>query len=81
MKISFFGRLGDRIGREVEVDLPASRCSVAELRRHLAERFPAAADDLASRTVRACVDEAIVPESYMIGTGQRVEFFPPVSGG
>ena len=81
MRITFFGKLGDRIGRDVDVDLPAARCSVAELRRHLAERYPAAAEDLAARTLRACVDEAIVPESYMIGPDQTVEFLPPLSGG
>ena len=81
MKISFFGRLGDRIGREIDVDLPGFGCSVADLRRHLAELYPAAADDLGARTVRACVDEAIVPDTYTIEPGQRVEFFPPLSGG
>lgn len=81
MKVSFFGRLGDRIGREVEVDLPAMKCSVAELRRHLAERYPAAADDLVAHSVRACVDETIVPDDHVIVPGQRVEFFPPLSGG
>ena len=81
MKIRFFGRLSERIGREIEVDLPAPVCSVAQLRRHLAERYPLAADDLGLRAVRACVDEAIVPDDHMIGPGQQVEFFPPLSGG
>lgn len=81
MKIGFFGRLGELIGREIDVDLPAPICSVGQLRRHLADRYPLAADDLAVRKARACVDEAIVPDDHMIGPGQKVEFFPPLSGG
>ena len=81
MKIGFFGRLAERIGREVDLDLPADDCSVAALRHHLARHFPAAAADLASGSTRACVDETIVPDSHIVRPGQKVEFFPPLSGG
>jgi len=81
MRIGFFGRLGERIGREVDLDLPADACTVADLRLHLARQFPAASGDLASGSLRACVDEAIVPDSHVVRPGQRVEFFPPLSGG
>jgi molybdopterin synthase sulfur carrier subunit len=81
MRIGFFGRLGERIGREVDLDLPAEACSVAELRLHLAQQFPAASADLASGSLRACVDETIVPDSHIVRPGQKVEFFPPLSGG
>jgi len=81
MRIGFFGRLGERIGRAVDLDLPADACTVADLRLHLARQFPAASGDLASGSLRACVDEAIVPDSHVVRPGQRVEFFPPLSGG
>ena len=81
MKIAFFGRLGERIGREVDLDPPAGELDVAALRRLLAELFPAAADEIRSGAVRACVDEAIVPDSHLVKPGQKVEFFPPLSGG
>ena len=81
MRVGFFGRLGERIGREVELEMPESPCSVADLRRHLADLYPYAAADLVSGGVRACVDEAIVPDSHVIGPGQKVEFLPPLSGG
>lgn len=81
MRIGFFGRLGERIGREVDLDLPAEAWSVAELRLHLAQQFPAAAADLASGSLRACVDETIVSDSHIVRPGQKVEFFPPLSGG
>ena len=81
MRIGFFGRLGERIGREVDLDLPADTCSVAALRLHLAQLFPVAAADLASGSLRACVDETIVPDTHIVRPGQKVEFFPPLSGG
>ena len=81
MRIGFFGKLGERIGREVDLDLPGGACSVAALRLHLAQHFPAAADDLESGLLRACVDETIVPASHIVRPGQKVEFFPPLSGG
>jgi molybdopterin synthase sulfur carrier subunit len=81
MRIGFFGRIGERIGREVDLDLPAEACSVAELRLHLAQQFSAAAADLASGSLRACVDETIVSDSHILRPGQKVEFFPPLSGG
>ena len=81
MKIGFFGKLAERIGREVDLDLPADDCSVAALRHRLAQHYPAAAADLASGALRACVDETIVPDSHIVRSGQKVEFFPPLSGG
>ena len=81
MRIGFFGRIGERIGREVNLDLPAEACSVAELRLHLAQQFPVAAADLASGSLRACVDETIVSDSHIVRPGQKVEFFPPLPGG
>ena len=81
MKIGFYGRLAERIGREIEVEPPGGDGSVAALRRQLADRFPGAAADLASPSVRACVDAAIVPDTHVVQPGQRVDFLPPLSGG
>lgn len=81
MKIGFFGRLAERIGREIDLDLTPSEQSVADLRRRLADLYPESAGDFASRTVRACVDEAIVPDSHIVRRGQKIEFLPPLSGG
>jgi molybdopterin synthase sulfur carrier subunit len=81
MKIGFFGRLAERLGREIDFDLPEGACSITALRRQLAQQFPSVAADFNSGSLRACVDEQIVPDSYMVGPGQRIEFFPPLSGG
>jgi sulfur-carrier protein len=79
--ILFFGRLADRMGRDVIADLPDEGCTVAELRRLLSDRHPHAAAELARPSVRACVDQEIVPETCIIRPGQEIAFIPPVSGG
>jgi molybdopterin converting factor small subunit len=79
MKIHFYGRLAESVGREIEVDVPES-CSVSELRALLATEYPRAANALGHR-VRALVGDIVVADSHMVRSGDSVEFFPPVSGG
>ncbi len=79
MKILFYGRLGDLVGREMEVE--AGPCTVSELRRALADTHPDAAPDLARNSVRACVADVIVGEEFELDSAAVVEFFPPLSGG
>jgi sulfur-carrier protein len=81
MKVQFFGRMAERMGREVEVDVPEHGCSVADLRRRLAELHPRAEAELLAPTLRACVDDAIAGEDEMVREGRAVAFFPPLSGG
>ena len=81
MDIRFFGKLGERIGREVRIEAPPGGCTVRELRALLASLYPAAETDLTSLSLRACVDDAIVAEDFHVGAGRSVEFFPPLSGG
>jgi sulfur-carrier protein len=81
MKVQFFGRIGDRIGREVGLDLPPDGCSVADLRSRLALLHPHAKADLMSPSLRACVDETIATEDQIVSEGETVAFFPPLSGG
>lgn len=81
MQILFYGRLGEMIGREAEVDLPPDVSSVADLRQLLASLHPAAARELTSTSLRACVGDSIVGEDFCILDAEEVEFFPPLSGG
>ena len=81
MDILFFGKLGDRIGREVRIEPPPGGCTVGELRGLLATLYPHAAQDLVSFSLRACVDDAIVDEAFRVAADGRVEFLPPLSGG
>jgi len=79
--ILFFGKLGDTIGRELRIEPPPAGCTVGELRGLLASRFPHAAADLARSSLRACVDDAIVGDDFLLTPDGRVEFLPPLSGG
>ena len=81
MRILFFGKLGDLVGREVRLDLPPEGCSVAELRRLLAGKYPDAVAELSAPSLRAFVDDSLAGEDHRIRPGDRVEFLPPLSGG
>lgn len=81
MKILFFGRLAESFGREVELDLPDSGCTIAELRDRLAGAMPGAAGQLSGAGVRACIDRVIVPESARVLPSHEIAFVPPLSGG
>lgn len=72
MKIGFYGRLAERFGREIEVDLPGA-CTVADVRA----RF----ETLDAASVRALVNDETAGEDARVGPGDRVDFLPPLSGG
>ena len=80
MKVLFYGRLAEAIGRELEVETPPD-CSVAELRDRLAVDHPEVADVLRSRRARTCVGDRLVHDNYRLAQGDTPEFLPPVSGG
>jgi molybdopterin converting factor small subunit len=80
LKILFYGRLAELIAPELA--LPAQDgCSVAELRHRLAFDYPEAGETLANLRSRAVVGTAVVGEDYRVGSGDRLEFLSPVSGG
>ncbi len=72
VRIGFYGRLAERFGREVAVDLPGTT-TVASLRA----RF----DGLDAATVRALVNDELAGEDAEVTAGDRVDFLPPLSGG
>lgn len=80
MKIKFYGGLGDRLGREIDVSLADETRTVAGLRTLLARLHPGAARDLQGRS-RACIGETIVGDDQRLADDDVVEFFPPLSGG
>lgn len=71
MRILFFGRLAERFGRTVDVDV-ANGCTVAQLRQQLT---------LDDRAIRACVGDTLVGEDFTLTGIAEVEFWPRVSGG
>ena len=79
MKIHFYGRLAESLGRDIEIVL-SDHCSIADLRERLAVEYPQAANALGHRA-RALVGDIVVADSHIVRPGDSVEFFPPVSGG
>lgn len=80
MQIRFYGRLGEMLGREIALDVPAEKATIAQLRELLADRFPDASTELLYRS-RACVADVVVSDSQPFQRSDTVEFFPPLSGG
>lgn len=79
MRVLFFGKMADRVGREVDVDAPGG--TVGDLRALLATRFPHARDDLLAPSLRACMGDRLVDDAAAVGADDVVEFLPPLSGG
>ena len=81
MVVHFYGRIADRVGRSIELDLPESITTVADLRQLLASTHPDAAAEIASGLLKACIGDEIVGEAHDIRRAGAIEFFPPLSGG
>jgi molybdopterin converting factor small subunit len=80
LKIRFYGKLGERLGPEIDFDPPGGTDSIVKLRNVLADMFPDASTDLQQRS-RACIADLIVGENHKLAGSETVEFFPPLSGG
>lgn len=81
MQIHFFGRAGDQVARSVDLDLPSTVVTVADLRRLLAQSYPHAAGEIVHPSLRACVGDELVGEDHELCDSDFVEFLPPLSGG
>ena len=78
--VLFFATLRDVVGaRSLALELTESAATIAELRRELSVRYPAAADNLA--VALAAIDEEFAFDHDSFADGAEVAFFPPVSGG
>lgn len=80
MRVLLFGSLAERLGREIEAEIPPEGCQVAELRQALALRGDAFSV-LANASIRAAVDQVLAEEQQRILPHQEVAFFSAVSGG
>jgi molybdopterin converting factor subunit 1 len=79
LRIKLFAIARQRLGRdEVEVTLPEA-ATAADLRRALAEQFPAIADVLPH--IRIAVNSSYANDAMLIPAGAEVALIPPVSGG
>jgi molybdopterin synthase sulfur carrier subunit len=81
LRILYFAWLRERVGRAEEaLALPAGVTTVGELRQHLIGRGPAYGA-LAQPTVRIAVNQAMAGPATVLGPGDEIAFFPPVTGG
>ncbi|WP_294122346.1 hypothetical protein [Sphingomonas sp.] len=80
LKVRFYGKLGEKLGAEIEVDPPTGTDTIVKLRNVLADMFPYASADLQQRS-RACIADSIVGEGHKLAGIETVEFLPPLSGG
>ncbi len=78
MLISFYGLLGDLIGREIEHP-PA--VTVSQLRYSLAAAFPEAADLLLGNRTKVATGNRLVDDDHALSGDEQVDFLPPLSGG
>ncbi|MEN0654279.1 MULTISPECIES: MoaD/ThiS family protein [Hyphobacterium] len=79
MKVLFFGRPADVLGRSREIALPDD-ATVGGVRRALAEADPAAAL-LMESSIRASVDRQITDDRATLTEDSEVAFFSAFSGG
>ncbi len=78
-RILFFGRVADVIGRELEVGIPDSGCTLGALRRLVTA---AAGDDILLKPgVKASVDKRVAPDDAWVRPGAEIAFFSVFSGG
>lgn len=79
LKIRLFAMLREAQGADhVELDVPEGS-AIAQVRRQLAEAFPALAAHLPSSRVSAAL--RFVDDAYVPATGEELALIPPVSGG
>jgi molybdopterin synthase sulfur carrier subunit len=80
MRIRFYGRLAEAIGREVELPGEPGE-TLGDVRRRLIASHPRAAEALARPAVRACLDDEVVGDDAIVAEGAELAFLPPLSGG
>ena len=76
IEVEYCGRLSTAFGSRARVELPPGVDTVRTLRAHLDRD-----GQLSHKSVRAVVNDAVVPEAHPVRSGDRVAFLPPVGGG
>ena len=71
MIVGFFGKLGELIGPEIDVDIPPGVRTINELRNWLVEAYPHAAVELAAPRITAAIDDEMVSGSAPFGSARR----------
>jgi molybdopterin synthase sulfur carrier subunit len=79
VRVLFFGRVADAIGRGLDIELPEGVRTVGELRRWLGGQE--GREMLLKPGVRASVDKEVAGEDAPVRDGAEVAFFSLFSGG
>ncbi len=79
-KILFFAQLRERLQCD-HLTLDASGQTVEQLKQQLAEQHPHWQEWLLERDVLIALNQTLVPAETMIGQGDEIAMFPPVTGG
>jgi molybdopterin synthase sulfur carrier subunit len=79
IRVLFFGRVADAIGRSLDVEPPPEVRTVGELRRWLGAQDGRGI--LLKPGVRASVDREVAPDETPLRDGAEVAFFSLFSGG
>ncbi len=79
LRVLFFGRVSDVLGREREAGIPEMGCTVAELRRLISQET--GTDILMKPGVRASIDREVAGDDALVRPGAEVALFSLFSGG
>ena len=80
LTVLLFGRLAERLGRQISVTVEGP-LSIAELRRRIVAEQGDAARELLEPHVRPALDQRLVGEDALVAAGAEIAFLPPFSGG
>lgn len=82
IQLLYFARLREMLGSDGEnLDWPEPG-TISALKHKLAERGGAWQEQFAGNaSLRAAVNQELVPDSALVQPGDEVAFFPPVTGG
>lgn len=83
LELKFFASIREALKvSEENIVVPISVKTIADLRKHLAERGGAWAEVLADgKILRCALNHQMVDASTPLQEGAEVAFFPPVTGG
>ncbi len=81
MRVVFYGKLADLMGRERDATLDLAAETVAAVIRRLAADEAAFAAALASMRVRYAVNDVMAAPETTVKTGDEIAVLPPFSGG
>ncbi len=79
-RLEFYGQLGDVMGRERKIALPAEAYRIEDIVRRLAHEHDEFRDAMSVR-MRVALNDRIVEPAALVRDGDVVAFLPPFSGG